>query len=123
VALKIDTKVSFPGNIINVHQKICDANLFVLPSDYEGLSNALLEAMMLGLPCISTDCAGADEHIMDGVNGYLIPVGDEDMLVQAMIAVLSNKDSAEELGNKAKQTAKSFEKNHVLELWYETITK
>lgn len=66
----VSNNVIFKGNILNVHEAIADAGLFVLSSDYEGLSNALMEAMMMGLPCISTTCAGSDELISDGKMVY-----------------------------------------------------
>lgn len=68
--LGVSNNVIFKGNILNVHEAIADAGLFVLSSDYEGLSNALMEAMMMGLPCISTTCAGSDELISDGKMVY-----------------------------------------------------
>ena len=60
--------------------------MFVLPSNYEGLSNSMLEAMAIGLPCICTDCpcGGARMVIEDGVNGYLVPVGDDKALLERM---------------------------------------
>ena len=69
--LGISNSVFFKGNVTNVHECISDAKAFVLSSDFEGLSNALLEAMAMGLPCISTDCAGSDEIINSGENSLI----------------------------------------------------
>ncbi|QTE71026.1 glycosyltransferase family 4 protein [Clostridiales bacterium FE2011] len=121
--LNMDGKVLFPGNIENIHEMIADANVFVLSSNYEGLSNALLEAMMMGLPCISTDCAGADEYINNNENGILIKVGDEQGLLNEMKRILNNPEDAARMGKQAHNTSKSFEKDVILERWYKTITR
>lgn len=78
----------------NVHERIIDAAMFVLSSDYEGLSNSMLEAVAIGLPSICTDCpcGGARMIIKDGVNGKLIPVGDTDALVNAMTTLADHPD-------------------------------
>ena len=120
--LKIEEKVSFPGNVDNIHEQIADANVFVLSSDYEGLSNALLEAMMMGLPCISTDCAGADEYINSGINGILIKVGDESGMLNALKVILNSPDTATSMGKQALITARSFERDVILEKWFRIIT-
>jgi len=60
------------------------ADSFVLPSRYEGLSNALLEAMAHGLPCIANDIPQNREVLANGEAGILVPVGDEDRLLDAM---------------------------------------
>ena len=110
------------GNVPNIHEQISDANAFVLSSDYEGLSNALLEAMMMGLPCISTDCAGSDEYINNYENGLLVPIGDKDALASAMLEVLENKELSSRLGNNARKASATFAKDNVLNRWFELIS-
>ena len=61
--LGMQDKIHLPGACSDVHDQIKNAAMFVLSSDYEGLSNALLEAMMMGLPCISTNCSSLPEII------------------------------------------------------------
>ena len=120
-SLNIGNKVHFEGNILNVHEKIADAELFVLSSDYEGLSNALLEALMMGIPCISTDCAGADEFINNDENGLLVQVGNECDLYNTMKKVLSDDLLRIKLAKNAKINSTSFEKDYVLKQWMNVI--
>lgn len=88
---------SFEGFRNDVHEKIADATMFVMSSDYEGLSNALLEAMAMGLPCISTDSppGGARMVIRNGQNGLLVPVGNKEKLMEAMDSIAANAEMAE----------------------------
>lgn len=83
-SIGLKDRVLLPGKVSDVHQKIEDALMFVLSSNYEGLSNALLEAMVMGLPCISTNCAGADEYIINEYNGLVTKTGDCFELAEAM---------------------------------------
>ena len=115
--LGIMNKVSMPGNISNIHQKLLEAEFFVLSSDYEGLSNALLEAMMMGLPCISTDCAGSNEVIISGENGILVPVGNKDRLVNAMKLLINNLEFALSLGKQAEETSNQFSSTNIIKKW------
>lgn len=115
--LGIINKVFMPGNVPDVHRQIADAEVFVLSSDFEGLSNALLEAMMMGLSCISTNCAGADEVIIDGENGLLVDVGDVIGLSEAMKRVISDKEFAQKLAINAKKTSEKFKKDVILKQW------
>lgn len=78
------------------------ADAFVLSSDYEGLPNALIEAMLCGLPAVSTDCAfGPAELIEDGL-GLLVPVGDARALGRAMLQLWEDRDAARRMGRDAR---------------------
>ena len=106
--LKIDSFVQFVGNDANWHKKeSCDA-MYILTSNFEGMSNSLAEALALGIPSISTDCpiGGSKELIEDGINGYLVPVNDVDTLVKTMnkvvidSSILSDNSLREDLSPK-----------------------
>ena len=67
-----------------VLKKISECDLFLLPSLEEGISNAVLEAMALGIPVISTDCGGMGEVIRNSENGFLVPVRDSESMAKAI---------------------------------------
>ena len=118
-ALGMTGRVRLMGLSADVASAIKDAKCFVLSSDYEGMPNALLEAMALGLPCISTDCpcGGPGEILENGKNGLLIPVGDEQALCAAMAALLENGDLRAGLGEQARRTAERFRPETVFRQW------
>ncbi len=86
IKLGIDSCVIFAGEDSKWHQKELNDAMYILSSDYEGMPNALAEAMAIGIPSISTDCpsGGSRELIVNGVNGFLVPINDVDSLVNAM---------------------------------------
>jgi glycosyltransferase involved in cell wall biosynthesis len=86
IALASD--VSLPGFVANPFAWMKRASVFVLSSKYEGLSNALIEAMACGIPVVSADCGGPAEILQNGKWGKLVPVGDSDALAQAIAATL-----------------------------------
>ena len=90
--LGIADRVVFPGFCDNMQNEIRNASLFVLSSDYEGVPVALIEALALGLPCVSTDCEGGGARFLieDGVSGIIVPIKNERKLAQAMEKVLSD---------------------------------
>lgn len=101
--LGIAKRVSLPGVVQDVAARICRASLFLLTSYSEGVSNALIEALALGLPVIATDVpsGGTEELMEDGVNGLVIPAGDLTALTRAMDRLLGNADYADRLGREA----------------------
>ncbi len=105
------------GKVDNVPERIRDAYMFVLPSDYEGLSNALLEAMGIGLPCITTNCAGSDDAIQDGENGLIVPIRDRDAMEKAIRKLIEEPENAEEMGKKARASMSRYKVKNVLEQW------
>jgi len=74
------------------------ASLFVLPSDEEGLGIVILEAMASGLPVVSTRCGGPETCVMEGVTGYLTPVGDAEALAQRMQMLLADRALGQRMG-------------------------
>ena len=122
-ALGIEDKVIFEGFRNDVHERIFDATMFVMSSDYEGLSNALLEAMAMGLPCISTDSppGGARMVIKNEQNGLLVPVGNKEKLMEAMDAIASNVETAEEMGRKAAEMRKLLSEERICSQWENLI--
>lgn len=112
-------RICLMGRCEDVPNTIKDASLFVLASDYEGLPNALMEAMVLGLPVVSTDCGGGGARALidHGTNGLIVPCDDVDALAEAIRESLSNPADAKARGEKAKEKAKNFSAEHVVALW------
>ena len=102
--LGLTKHVRFCGRVNNVDDYLRAADLFVLPSLVEGLSNALLEAMSYGLPCIASDIAGNRRVIRGGENGLLFALNDRLALSEVILALLSNSTEAKRLGEAAYQT-------------------
>lgn len=97
-SLRIGGSVHFLGSRDNVTELLPIFDLFVLPSLWEGLPIALLEAMGLGLPVIATAVGGIPEVITDRVNGLLVPPGDEEALSIALLESLRNSTMRKEIG-------------------------
>lgn len=99
--LRLEGSVFLPGKVQNVFDCMADAELFVLPSDFEGMPNALIEAMCLGLPVISTKVSGATDLIMDGENGLLTDVGNTEQFEDAMRQMLADAELRRGCANEA----------------------
>lgn len=118
-SLGLSGRVLMPGVILNVADEIEKASLFLLTSYSEGVSNALIEAMALGLPVIATDVpsGGTVELIQHAENGWIIPVGDEAALAEAMDRLLSDTDFAKRLGRQARKLQERFAPERVNGQW------
>lgn len=103
-----DEKIIFHGFTDKPLKVMAENEFFVLPSYYEGLSIALVEAAMMGKTIIATNVDGNPEVVKDGETGILVPAKDVEALVKAMTSVLKNKIKAEELGKNAR---KFYEEN------------
>ena len=102
--LDIRDKVEFMGFRTDVHELMKTAEMFVISSNYEGLSNSMLEALAIGIPTISTDSppGGAAQFIDNGTNGILVPVGEVGELAKAMITIAENRNIRNKLSKNAK---------------------
>jgi glycosyltransferase involved in cell wall biosynthesis len=103
-AMDLSQKVQFVGRVENVHEYLKVVDLFVLPTSHEGFSGAILEAMSSGLPIITSDIPEiAFSQIQNGTEGFLVPVGDTDRLVQALETLIQDSELRARLGQAARQ--------------------
>ena len=119
IGLGIGHRVKFLGNVANIEEELSKAKLFVLASDYEGLPNALMEAMAAGVPCIATDCpcGGVKYLLRNGENAPLVPCRDSVALAQQMVRLLSNDEERAMVGSAVKKRAEVFRAEHIYEQW------
>ena len=120
----ISEKVLLPGADKNVLAKINSASMFAFSSDFEGLPNALIEAMAVGLPCVSTDCSpgGARELIKNYNNGIVVPCGDAGELAKACEYILSDPTRASAMGNEAKKIVNDMKIEQIFDLWCKILS-
>lgn len=121
--LDVSEKVIFSGYIKNISDELEKASLFVLSSDYEGMPNALMEAMALGLPCISTDCKGGGARFLieDNINGLLLPRNNVDAMSYAIERLLSNDEFSRQLGREASKICEKLAPQIVYDEWAKFI--
>ncbi len=115
--LGLEACVSLPGACPEVLTRILPAEIFVMTSDYEGMSNALIEAMVLGVPSISTRVSGAMELIRDGENGKLVAIGNFDELKKALRDWLEHKDKARMCAFKGVKLADKLRLEAIVKEW------
>ena len=110
----------FTNDIYDIAKK---CSLFVLPSNYEGMSNSMIEALCMGIPTIVTDCpcGGAKMIIENGKNGFLIPVGDTKKLYETMHYILSHREVINRLSNNSIRVKEKLEPSRICEEWIKVI--
>lgn len=96
-------RVTFTGFVENVHDYLRCADIFVFPSENESLSNALIEALACGLPCLASHVGGIPDSVQDGFNGRLLPVGEKGAWLDALDAFVSDPSLAKRLGQQGRQ--------------------
>ncbi len=102
-----DGTVSFHGKLSDVRPAIAECSVYVLPSYREGTPRTVLEAMAMGRPIITTDAPGCRETVIDGENGFLVPVKAVDELTQAMMCFIDQPDLANCMGARSRQIAEN----------------
>ena len=103
-----DVRISFLGYRTNAVEYIKSADLFVLPSVYEGLPNVVIEAMAAGTPVVATNIYGTPELIEDKKSGILVPAGDVDALEKAISEMIGNTGEREMFSKEALTRADYF---------------
>ncbi|WP_313811133.1 glycosyltransferase [Glutamicibacter sp.] len=123
--LGIEDFVHFRGYVSDIPEQIRNAGMFVLTSDFEGISNAMTEAMAAGIPTICTDCpvGGASLMIENGKSGILVPVGKQDEIVAAMNRIAHDSELASNLSIGAIQSVRRFTPAKMSVLWEDEVLK
>lgn len=95
--------VEYLGKLADVRPALRECGVYVLPSYREGTPRTVLEAMAIGRAVVTTDAPGCRETVIDGVNGYLVPVGSSDGLADAMRRFLAEPSLAREMGEQSRR--------------------
>ena len=121
--LKVKDKVSLPGRSENIIDELNKSKVFCLSSIYEGMSNALVEAICVGLPIVTTKVSGTEELIQDGENGFTVNIGDTDAMATALTKLLGDEGLQKQFAENNKAQASKFETNAIVNQWEEVILK
>ena len=112
--LGMTEQIKLLGQQKHVEDHFAKSQIFAFMSTSEGFPNALGEAMAAGCACIAYDCvAGPSDMIDDGINGFLIPEGNETLFQQRLSELIQNQDIRERLGTKAQEKIKNFEAHKI----------
>lgn len=112
-------KIMILPAVSDIHERVKKAAMFVSSSDYEGLSNSMLEAMALGIPTICTDCpcGGAAMIIDNEKNGLLVPVGNKAAMIDAMKRVAGDQELASQLSDEGVKIRTQLAADKIVEQW------
>lgn len=99
--------VEYVGEVSDVRPIVGASSVFVLPSYREGTPRAVLEAMAMGKPVVTTDVPGCRETVLDGVNGFIVPVRDSLSLAHALARFLDTPELVKSMGGQSREIAVS----------------
>ena len=115
----LEGKAKLIGHSSDIFHIMQESAMYVCSSNYEGISNSLLEALCMGMPVISTDhpIGGAKVMISDQENGLLVPVGDDEEMCSAMKYLIEHPETAERLGENAKKIRERWPVDKIADRW------
>lgn len=121
--LGVSDYIDFPGHVTDIHDRMKTSAIYVSSSDFEGLSNSMLEALAIGIPTICTDCpiGGARAWIRDGVNGYLVPVNDYKALSEKLSKVADSEELGKNFSKESKKIKEQLSTAEICNRWEEVL--
>lgn len=120
-SLSLEEKVLLPGRSEHVIDEVRKSRIFCLSSDCEGMSNALIEALCLGIPIVTTDVSGVEELVIDGINGRVVEIGDSVSMANALNDLLEDKEKMIIISKRNKDKAQLFESGNITDRWLKLI--
>ena len=117
------SRILLPGRCEKVIEEMNKAKVFAFSSDFEGMSNAILEAVCVGLPVVTTNVSGAAELVKNGKGGFVVPIRDEKALAEALRKILKDDNLREKMMHTNKARAKEFKQDMIVNQWEELIKK
>lgn len=121
--LKTQDNVRLPGRSESVLDELNRSEVFCFSSDYEGMSNAIVEAFCIGLPIVSTKVSGTEDFIKNGENGILINIGKTDEMEAALSIIMSDESLRKKMAEKNCQQSSIFQIEHIFQQWENVINK
>ena len=116
--------IVFHDPVENVYKEMLGSSIYVMPSRYEGFSLVLLEAMSVGLPCVSFDIdCGPSEMIENNKNGFLVPDGDMEKFAGCLRMLMNNEELRERMGREARGISDRFSEAAVMNQWEELLPR
>ena len=122
-SLQLSERVLLPGRTEKVIEELQKSKIFCLSSDYEGMSNSMIEAICVGLPIVSTKVSGTDELIQDGVNGLLVDIGDEQGMTDALEKLIQDEEQMKKMGEANLKRASLFQIDTIVDEWMKLINQ
>ena len=120
-SFKLQDRVLLPGRTEYVVEELRKSKIFCMSSDYEGLSNSMIEAICVGLPIISTYVSGTEELIIDGKNGFLITPNDEEQMARCFNTLMGNEELLTRFSGYNKNLSSRFKKETIVDQWEQLL--
>ena len=121
--LGLEGRVLLPGRTGKVVDELLSSELFCLSSDYEGMSNSMIEAICMGLPIVTTRVSGTEELILDGENGFIVNINDADGMSEALVRLMTDDALRISMGEVNKKKAQLFHIDTIVNQWLALIEK
>lgn len=122
-SLEMKDRILLPGRTEHVVDELRKSKIFCMSSDYEGMSNSMIEAICTGLPVISTKVSGTEDLVKDGENGLLMEIRDEISLSRKMRSLMEDENMMKKMSYNSYCSGRRFRLETIVEQWEDVINK
>lgn len=122
-SLELQDRVLLPGRTEHVVEELRKSKIFCMSSDYEGMSNSMIEAICVGVPIISTNVSGTEELIIDGKNGFLVPQKDEEQMSRCFNTLMGSDEFLNQFSVYNKKLSCRFKTEAIVNQWEQLLNE